>query len=207
VPIDALRDTLERLLPPGRTQADAETLRGYQADWSWAAEAAKAAGAPQWRPKLVVRPHDGGEAATVVRLAAEHRVPLTRWGGGSGVQGASVPVRGVVLDLRALTRVREINEQAMTATVEARLIADAFEEALNARGPTFPHYGGLSIAHVPRGELYDPAADERLFAALTTDLDPRVRRVDSPDHANRAACTHVAAAELLALAGAEIRRH
>ena len=61
-----------------------------------------------------------------------------------------------------------------------------------------PH-GGLSIANVPGGELYDPAADERLFAALAADLSPRIRRVDVPDHANSAACAHVAAREFLAL--------
>jgi uncharacterized protein (UPF0261 family) len=93
-----------------------------------------------------------------------------------------------------------------------RLTGDEMEQVghdlaarLNAAtGPVslvVPH-GGLSIANVPGGELYDPDADERLFAALRADLDPRVRRVDVPDHANSAACAHVAAAEFLALAPA-----
>jgi alkyldihydroxyacetonephosphate synthase len=51
---------------------------------------------------------------------------------------------GLVLDLTALARIREINEQAMTATVEAGLICDAFEADLNARGLTFPHYPASS---------------------------------------------------------------
>jgi len=55
--------------------------------------------------------------------------------------------------------------------------------------------GGLSIANVPGGDLYDPDADERFFAALTADLHPRVRRVDVPDHANSVACAAVAADE------------
>ncbi len=70
-----------------------------------------------------------------------------------------------------------------------------------ARGPVcliVPH-GGLSIANVPGGELYDPAADARLFAALDADLSPRVRRVDIPDHANSAAAGRVTAAEFLKL--------
>ncbi len=143
--ITALRETLGRLLPPELLSDDAESLQPYQADWSWAAVAGLAAGAALGRPELVVRPRDTGEVALTVRAAAEHGVPLTAWGGGSGVQGASVPVRGgLVLDLRALTAVREINEQAMTATIEAGLICDRFEEILNARGLTFPHYPASS---------------------------------------------------------------
>ncbi len=143
--IAALRDSLSHQLPSDRLSADPATLDRYNADWSWAAEAARAAGAPLGKAELVARPRDVSEVATVVRSAAQHGVPLVPWGGGAGVQGAAVPVRGgVVLDLTALTAIREVNEQAMTATVEAGLINDRFEEALNARGLTFPHYPASS---------------------------------------------------------------
>ncbi len=142
---EALRETLRHLLPPERLRADAESLAQYQADWSWASVAAAAAGSPQGRPELVVAPLSVAEVAATVRAAAECEVPLVPWGAGTGVQGAAVPNRGgVVLDLRGLNAIREINEQAMTATVEAGLICDRFEEALNARGLTFPHYPASS---------------------------------------------------------------
>jgi len=90
-----------------------------------------------------------------------------------------------------------------------RLTGDEMEEVghtlaakLNAaRGPTcviVPH-GGLSIANVPGGELYNPAADERFFAALTADLQPHVRRIDIPDHANSPACGEITASTFLAM--------
>lgn len=141
----ALRETLSTLLPADRIRTDDESLGRYQADWSWAAVAAKAMGKPEGRPDLVVCPHDVGEVAAAVRAAAQHGVPLVPWGGGSGVQGAAVPVRGgLVVDLSALTRIRDINEQAMTATVEAGLVCDHLEAALNARRLTFPHYPASS---------------------------------------------------------------
>lgn len=143
--VTTLRDTLTTLLPSGRVLTDAESLEGYQADWSWAAVAAKAAGAPEGRPELIVCPHNVAEVVEAVRAAARHGVPLVPWGGGSGVQGASVPVRGgIVLDLSALARIRDINLVAMTATVEAGLVCDRFEEALQAVGHTFPHYPASS---------------------------------------------------------------
>jgi alkyldihydroxyacetonephosphate synthase len=145
VSVTMLRDTLGTLLPAGRVLTDPESLERYQADWSWAAVAAKAAGTPEGRPDLIVCPHNVGEVVDAVRAAARHGTPLVAWGGGSGVQGASVPVRGgIVLDLSALTGIRDINAQAMTATVEAGLVCDRFEEALHARGLTFPHYPASS---------------------------------------------------------------
>jgi len=75
-----------------------------------------------------------------------------------------------------------------------------------ARGPVcliVPH-GGLSLANVPGGELYDPVADERLFSALDAGLAAHVRRIDLPDHANSTACARLAAAEFLTLATKEV---
>jgi len=144
-PVAALREALAATLPPERLRDDAESLRAYQADWSWPAVNAAAAGRPQGRADLVARPRDAREVQTLVRLAARHGVAVVPWGAGSGVQGASVPVRGgLVVDLRGLDAIREVNEQAMTVTVEAGLICDRFEEALNARGLTFPHYPASS---------------------------------------------------------------
>jgi len=86
---------------------------------------------------------------------------------------------------------------------EMASVGHAIAAKLNAaKGPicvVVPH-GGLSIANVPGGDLYDPEADERFFAALTAELQPHVRRIDVPDHCNSPACAHTAAHEFLALA-------
>lgn len=87
---------------------------------------------------------------------------------------------------------------------EMAAVGQTLAAKLNAaRGPTsvvVPH-GGFSIANVPGGDLYDPAADERFFEALSAGLQPRVRRIDIPDHANSPACARVAAQEFLKLSG------
>lgn len=92
-----------------------------------------------------------------------------------------------------LVRLTGDEMEAVGHTLAAKLNA--------ARGPTcviVPH-GGLSIANVPGGELYNPAADERFFAALTADLQPHVRRIDIPDHANSPACGEITASTFLAM--------
>jgi uncharacterized protein (UPF0261 family) len=80
-----------------------------------------------------------------------------------------------------------------------RALADKLNRARGAACVVVPH-GGLSIANVPGGALYDPAADERFFAALCANLQSHIRIVDIPDHANSPACARVAVEEFLKLA-------
>jgi len=74
------------------------------------------------------------------------------------------------------------------------ILANKLNRAIGPTTVVVPR-GGFSIANVPGGDLYDPDADDRFFAALAADLRPHVRRVDVPDHANSAACATVAAEE------------
>lgn len=70
-----------------------------------------------------------------------------------------------------------------------------------ATGPTIlvcPR-GGMSIANVPGGELYDPEADERFYAALVDTLDGAVPIVDLPGHSNDASVGEAVAAIFLSL--------
>jgi alkyldihydroxyacetonephosphate synthase len=68
-------------------------------------------------------------------------VPVVPRGGGSGVMGAAVPpAGGIVVDVSAMDRIIEVDEASLTATVEAGMNGRAFEQALNARGLSFPHF-------------------------------------------------------------------
>jgi uncharacterized protein (UPF0261 family) len=88
---------------------------------------------------------------------------------------------------------------------EIEAVGHTIAAKLNAgSGPTclvVPH-GGLSIANVPGGELYDPEADARLFAALEADLATQVRRIDTPAHVNSPECAHTVAGAFLDLVSA-----
>jgi alkyldihydroxyacetonephosphate synthase len=116
-------------------------LDAYTADTYWPALHAKAAGAPIARPDVVVRPRTEEDVATVVAIGHEHRVPVVAWGGGSGTQGGALPIPGgIVVDLRSLDEVIEVDEQSMTVTVQAGKNGRELEAELNARGLMLPHY-------------------------------------------------------------------
>jgi glycolate oxidase subunit GlcD len=61
------------------------------------------------RADAVVGPGDAGEVTAVVRWCYAHDVPIVARGGGTGLLGGAVPVRGgVVVSLERLRRVREL---------------------------------------------------------------------------------------------------
>lgn len=95
-------------------------------------------------PAAVARPRTADEAATVVRLCSEHRVPVTTAAGRSGVNGGSVPVHGgIVLDLTAIAGIVTVDDASLTVDVLAGTFGDSFEDELRA---TY----GLTCGHWPQ---------------------------------------------------------
>src|ERR687895_2634449 len=120
---------------------DPEELDAYTADTYWPALAAAAAGTPIARPEIVVRPRTEEGVAAVLAAADLHGTPVVPWGGGSGTQGGALAIHGgIVLDLRGLDRVLEVDETSMTVTAQAGVNGRRLESELNARGLMLPHY-------------------------------------------------------------------
>ena len=120
-------------------------LDAYTADTYWPAISARANGTPLGRPDVVARPRTEDDVAAALRVAAAYNVPVVAWGGGSGTQGGAVPVHGgLVIDLRALDQIIEIDECSMCVTAQAGVNGAELERALNARGLMLPHYPASS---------------------------------------------------------------
>ena len=84
---------------------------------------------------VVVRPGSTQEVAQVVSLANEQRIPVIPYGGGTGIMGGVLPVQGgIVLDLKRLNRILEINPQDRTATVEAGVVLADLVDVLAGHG-------------------------------------------------------------------------
>ncbi len=47
---------------------------------------------PECFPEVVVRPGSTEEVSAILKLASEHRIPVTPRGGGTGLAGGCVPV-------------------------------------------------------------------------------------------------------------------
>ncbi|MDX2141510.1 MAG: FAD-binding oxidoreductase [Chloroflexota bacterium] len=138
---DTLADALSRIAGAENVIAQDAARAQYANDQWWYAVAAAAAGQPVSRPDIAVRPQTTEQVAAIVKLANDLKVPITPWGGGSGVQGAANADRGgIVVDLRGMQRIRHVDEQSLVCVVEAGMACRDFEAAMNARGLSFTHY-------------------------------------------------------------------
>jgi len=95
----------------------------------------------QGAAEAILAPSSTEEVAEIVRLAAEHRVPLVPQGGNTGmVGGATAPEDGsaLVLSLRRMNRIRSIDSDNRIAIAEAGVILAILHEAAHEIGMRFP---------------------------------------------------------------------
>jgi FAD/FMN-containing dehydrogenase len=89
----------------------------------------------------VVRPATTAEVAQVVRACVAARAPIVPQGGNTGLVGGGTPDtsgRAVVVCLRRLNRVRAIDVDNDTITVEAGCVLQAVQQAAAERDRLFP---------------------------------------------------------------------
>jgi len=101
----------------------------------------------QWhgRAAAVIRPGNTDEVARVVAVLAQMRVPIVPQGCNTGLCGASIPDTSgsqVVVSLGRMNRVREIDAENNTMTVEAGCVLQNLQEVAQSHGRLFP----LSLA-------------------------------------------------------------
>jgi alkyldihydroxyacetonephosphate synthase len=138
--LDRLVADLGAILEPDQVVTGTEARRRYPGDQSWLTIAFAAHDRPLNRPDVVVAPDTTEQVAAVLRLAHRAGVPVTPIAGASGVQGAAnANCGGLQLDLRRMDRVRDLDPQSQTCTVEAGLLIRTFESWLAERGWTFTH--------------------------------------------------------------------
>src|SRR5215510_11471372 len=136
-----LASSLQTIVGAANVHTGEQSLAPYASDQWWYAIAAAGAGRPISRPDIAVSPTTPEQVAEIVRLANRFKIPVTPWGGGSGVQGAANADRGgIVLDLKKLNRVRKIDRQSLACVVEAGKVCRDFESELNVDGLSFTHY-------------------------------------------------------------------
>jgi glycolate oxidase len=88
-------------------------------------------------PEGVARPRDVGEVREILRRAAAERTSVTAAGGQTSTTGASITDRGVILSLRGLDRIIDIDPTGRTARVGAGASLGEFKRAAAAEGLLF----------------------------------------------------------------------
>jgi glycolate oxidase len=98
-------------------------------------------------PELVVRPETAEHVSRVLRLANEHRIPVTVRGAGTGLSGGCTPrAGGILLSMERMNRIVEIDEANHVAVVEAGVTLAELDVATAERGLVYPIFPGESSA-------------------------------------------------------------
>ena len=167
----------------------------YSTDWSWMPQMWLDRGKPLTTPDYIVYPGSANEISEIMEVANKYRIPVVPWGGGSGTQGGALPIfGGILLDMKRMNKIIEIDEKSLTVTAQAGIIISQLEWAVNEKGLMFPHYAAssncatLGGALAPRGTgtistKYGKAEDMVLSMQVVLPTGEIVRTPPVPQHA------------------------
>ncbi|MDY7041593.1 MAG: FAD-linked oxidase C-terminal domain-containing protein [Chloroflexota bacterium] len=120
---------LQQVLEAGNVLTTVEDRIAYSFDGTF----------EQSLPDVVVLPESTEEVAAVVRIAAEHRVPIVPRGMASGLAAASIPFGGgIALALTRMNRILEMDEENRTVRVEAGIVTADLQTEVEKHGLFYP---------------------------------------------------------------------
>lgn len=91
-------------------------------------------------PDCVVMPSSTEEVQEILRLASREQIPVVPMGGGLVLSGLSVPLKGgIVLDMKRMNRILEINEKSHYAVVEGGTSQGMLDAYLKKNFPHLKH--------------------------------------------------------------------
>ncbi|MET4222281.1 FAD/FMN-containing dehydrogenase [Bradyrhizobium sp. LB14.3] len=91
------------------------------------------------RSPLVLRPGSTAEVAAICKLASEHKIALVPQGGNTGLVGGQTPHNGeVVVSLRRLDKIREVDIASNTMTCEAGVVLQIAQQKAAEVDRLFP---------------------------------------------------------------------
>jgi D-lactate dehydrogenase (cytochrome) len=88
---------------------------------------------------LILRPGSTAEVSAICKFAAEHRIALVPQGGNTGLVGGQTPHNGeVVISMRRMDRIREVDTASNTITCEAGVILQNAQQRAADADRLFP---------------------------------------------------------------------
>ena len=129
--MDSLGKDLNALVGEGKVKTDPVDLYAYSSD--------AIRYFVEHNPDAVVLPETTEDVSKVLNYAYHQTIPITPRGAGSGLAGGCVPIKGgIVLDMKRMNKILEINCSNLTARVEAGVALARFHQAVEKQGLFYP---------------------------------------------------------------------
>src|SRR5438309_5821611 len=130
--VEQLISVAQAAFGPKVVVTDPREIEPWVSDWRGRVHGASAA---------ILAPSSTEEVVAIVKLAAEHRVPLVPQGGNTGMAaGATPPADGsaILLSMRRMNRIRSISADSRMAIAEAGVVLATLHDAAHETGMRFP---------------------------------------------------------------------
>jgi len=148
-------------------------------------------------PDIVIRPKNAKEISEILKIANEGNIPVVPRGGGDCEQGGSKPIEdgGIVLDLKRMNNIINLDEENLIVTVEAGISWAKLNESLchyelytgcmgPSSGMTASIGGGVSHYSSGGGGAYKYGTCTELVASLEVVL-PTGEIIETGSQANQ----------------------
>ena len=122
-------DALKTALPEGAWTQDPDLIDPHLREWR-----DKYFGATP----ILLTPRTTEEVAAAVKICAAHKLPIMPQGGNTGLVGGNTPQGEVLISLKKMTAVRDVNPTANAMTVEAGATLQSVLDAAEAGNRKFP---------------------------------------------------------------------
>ncbi|MBQ7183578.1 MAG: FAD-binding oxidoreductase [Clostridia bacterium] len=137
---DMIRSELEDVVGAENVSVSVSDRMTYGVDYFWISRMWADRGQVPPMPDWVVRPGSAGEVSRILKIANYYKIPVHIWGGGSGSQGGALPMAGgIMMDMKRMSRLIEIDEVSRTITAEAGMIFQQLEWYANEKGYSCQH--------------------------------------------------------------------
>jgi glycolate oxidase len=101
----------------------------------------------QGEPWAIVRPENRDELVQILKFCNEQRIPVNPRGAGTSFAGQALALKGgVMLDMRKMNRIKEINIGDRTVVVEPGIVYSKLNEELAKYGYSFPPEPGSAMS-------------------------------------------------------------
>jgi alkyldihydroxyacetonephosphate synthase len=100
---------------------------------------------PRQQPELALplcaaAPTSTEDVRRIVAFANAEKVPLLPYGGGSGLMGGALSIRpSIVVDLRGMNRIIDVDTEARSARAQSGVVLEALDQRLNQAGYILGH--------------------------------------------------------------------
>jgi glycolate oxidase len=92
-----------------------------------------------YMPEVVVKPRTPEEIAQIMKLAAQHLIPVTPQGALTGLSGGALPVYGgIALSMERFNQILHIDERNLQVVTEPGVITQVLQEAVMEKNLFYP---------------------------------------------------------------------